>query len=72
MLVMTGALLTSLMAFLLGTAPLLQDPTHLIGTRPAISMALTGFSNLALVAGALTPPRPRTRGWCCCCCRVSA
>jgi len=51
----SAIMITSLMAFLLGTAPSLQDPTHLIGSSPAISMALTGFSNpaLALVAGAL-------------------
>ncbi|WP_426160566.1 anion permease, partial [Pseudomonas sp. DWR1-3-2b2] len=51
----SAIMITSLMAFLLGTAPSLQDSTHLIGTSPAISMALTGFSNpaLALVAGAL-------------------
>ncbi len=51
----SAIMITSLMAFLLGTAPSLQDPTHLIGSSPAISMALTGFANpaLALVAGAL-------------------
>lgn len=51
----SAIMITSLMAFLLGAAPSLQDPTHLIGSSPAISMALTGFANpaLALVAGAL-------------------
>ena len=51
----SAIMITSLMAFLLGTAPSLQDPAHLIGSSPAIGMALTGFSNpaLALVAGAL-------------------
>ena len=51
----SAIMITSLMAFLLGTAPSLQAPAHLIGSSPAISMALTGFANpaLALVAGAL-------------------
>ena len=51
----SAIMITALMAFLLGTAPSLQDPAHLIGSSPAISMALTGFANpaLALVAGAL-------------------
>ncbi|MCP1511729.1 DASS family sodium-coupled anion symporter [Pseudomonas rhodesiae] len=51
----SAIMITSLMAFLLGTAPSLQDPAHLIGSSPAIGMALTGFANpaLALVAGAL-------------------
>ncbi|NVZ18679.1 DASS family sodium-coupled anion symporter [Pseudomonas costantinii] len=51
----SAIMITALMAFLLGTAPSLQDPARLIGSSPAISMALTGFANpaLALVAGAL-------------------
>ena len=39
----SAIMITSLMAFLLGTAPSLQDPMHLIGSSPAISMALNGL-----------------------------
>ncbi len=48
-------MITALMAFLIGTAPTLQDPSQLYGSSAAIGLALTGFSNsaLALVAGAL-------------------
>ena len=48
-------MITTLMAFLLGTAPTIKDPQTLYGTSAAISMALTGFANsaLALVTGAL-------------------
>ncbi|WP_407851671.1 DASS family sodium-coupled anion symporter [Bordetella petrii] len=51
----SAIMITTLMAFLLGTAPTIKDPTVLYGTSAAISMALAGFSNsaLALVAGAL-------------------
>ncbi|WP_047303853.1 DASS family sodium-coupled anion symporter [Pseudomonas fluorescens] len=51
----SAIMITALMAFLIGTAPTLQDPTQLYGSSAAISLALTGFSNsaLALVAGAL-------------------
>jgi len=51
----SAIMVTTLMAFLLGTAPTVKDPTVLYGTSAAISMALTGFANsaLALVAGAL-------------------
>lgn len=51
----SAIMITTLMAFLLGTAPTLQDPNVVYGTSQAISMALAGFSNsaLALVAGAL-------------------
>ena len=51
----SAIMITSLMAFLLGTAPTLQDPSVIYGSSAAITMALTGFSNsaLALVAGAL-------------------
>lgn len=51
----SAIMITSLMAFLIGTAPTLADPQQLYGSSAAISMALTGFSNsaLALVAGAL-------------------
>lgn len=51
----SAIMITSLMAFMIGTAPTLQDPTVIYGSSAAISMALTGFSNsaLALVAGAL-------------------
>ncbi|AKM32211.1 hypothetical protein AB870_21945 [Pandoraea faecigallinarum] len=51
----SAIIVTSLMAFLVGTAPTVQDPSVEYGTSRAISMALAGFSNsaLALVAGAL-------------------
>ena len=51
----SAIMITSLMAFLIGMAPTLQDPSKLYGTNAGITMALTGFSNaaLALVAGAL-------------------
>lgn len=51
----SAIIITTLMAFLLGTAPMVQDSQTLYGTSSAISMALTGFSNpaLALVVGAL-------------------
>jgi sodium-dependent dicarboxylate transporter 2/3/5 len=51
----SAIIITSLMAFLLGTAPTVKDPGVLYGTSAGISMALAGFSNsaLALVTGAL-------------------
>ncbi|PLZ03851.1 hypothetical protein CY652_02410 [Burkholderia sp. WAC0059] len=51
----SAIIITSLMAFLLGLSPTVQDPTKLYGTSNAITMALSGFSNsaLALVTGAL-------------------
>lgn len=51
----SAILIMVLMAFLLGSAPSLNDPQTLIGTRNALSMALGGFSSsaLALVAAAL-------------------
>ncbi|MET0186893.1 MAG: DASS family sodium-coupled anion symporter [Achromobacter sp.] len=51
----SAIMITSLMAFLIGTAPVVGDPSLDYGTSRAISMALTGFANpaLALVAGAL-------------------
>ena len=51
----SAIMITALMAFLIGTAPTLQDPSQLYGSSAAIGLALTGFSNsaLALVAGAL-------------------
>ncbi|VVE35301.1 Citrate carrier [Pandoraea horticolens] len=51
----SAIIITSLMAFLVGTAPTVQNPSVEYGTSNAISMALAGFSNsaLALVAGAL-------------------
>lgn len=51
----SAIMITTLMAFLLGTAPTIKDPSVVYGTSAAISMALAGFSNsaLALVAGAL-------------------
>lgn len=51
----SAAIIMTLMAYLLGTAPDVARPEQLIGTRSALSLALGGFSNnaLALVAGAL-------------------
>ncbi|AZY50499.1 DASS family sodium-coupled anion symporter [Bordetella avium] len=51
----SAIMVTTLMAFLLGTAPSIKNPDVLIGTSAAITMALQGFANsaLALVAGAL-------------------
>lgn len=51
----SAIMITALMAFLVGTAPMIDNPSVDYGTSRAISMALAGFSNsaLALVAGAL-------------------
>lgn len=49
----SAIMITSLLAFLLGTAPTLADPSVIYGSSAAVSMALTGFANpaLALVVG---------------------
>ncbi|MDU2064021.1 MAG: DASS family sodium-coupled anion symporter [Sporomusaceae bacterium] len=51
----SGAIILSLMAFLLGMAPDPAKPALLLGTSNALTLALGGFSNtaLALVGGAL-------------------
>jgi len=51
----SAIIITALMAFLIGTAPTLDNPAVRYGTSSALTMALSGFSNtaLALVAGAL-------------------
>ncbi len=51
----SAVVIITLMAFLLGTAPIVEHPHLVYGTAAAISMALAGFSNpaLALVMGAL-------------------
>lgn len=51
----SAAIILSLMAFLLGTAPDAASPAKLLGTSKGLTMALGGFSNtaLALVGGAL-------------------
>lgn len=51
----SAIMITTLMAFLLGTAPSLKNPDVMMGTSAAINMGLAGFANsaLALVAGAL-------------------
>lgn len=51
----SAAVIMSLMAVLLGTAPDVAKPAALLGTSKALTMALGGFSNtaFALVAGAL-------------------
>jgi len=51
----SAAVIVSLMAFLLGSAPSVADPTKVLGTNGGLGIALGGFSNTAwaLVAGAL-------------------
>jgi len=51
----SAAVIMTLMAFLLGTAPDVAEPSKSIGTSRGLTMALGGFSNtaLALVAAAL-------------------
>jgi len=51
----SAVFITALMAFLLGTAPNATKPEALLGTGPALGLALGGFANtaLALVAAAL-------------------
>jgi anion transporter len=51
----SAVIIATLMAFLLGTAPVVDDPARSYGTASAIGMALDGFANpaLALVGGAL-------------------
>lgn len=51
----SAIMITTLIAFLIGTAPTVEDPTVTYGTSRGINMALSGFSNsaLALVTGAL-------------------
>ena len=51
----SAVFITALMAFLLGTAPNAAKPEALLGTGPALGLALGGFANtaLALVAAAL-------------------
>jgi len=51
----SAAVIMSLMAVLLGTAPDVAKPAELLGTSKALTLALGGFSNtaFALVAGAL-------------------
>jgi sodium-dependent dicarboxylate transporter 2/3/5 len=51
----SAAVIVSLMAFLLGSAPSVTDPTKVLGTNGGLGIALGGFSNTAwaLVAGAL-------------------
>lgn len=51
----SAAIIMSMMAFFLGTAPDVAAPTKLLGTSKGLSMALSGFANTAwaLVAAAL-------------------
>ena len=51
----SAAIIMSLMAFMLGTAPDVAAPTKLMGTSKGLTMALGGFANTAwaLVAAAL-------------------
>ena len=50
----SAVLITALMAFLLGMAPNAAKPEAVLGTGPALTLALGGFANtaLALVAAA--------------------
>jgi sodium-dependent dicarboxylate transporter 2/3/5 len=59
----SAAILVTLMAFLLGTAPSVAAPAKLLGTTGALTMALGGFSNSAwaLVAAALFLAAAMTR-----------
>lgn len=59
----SAAVIMSLMAFLLGTAPDVSNPKVLLGTSKALTVALGGFSNtaLALVGGALFIAAAMTR-----------
>ncbi|XOQ27118.1 MAG: L-tartrate/succinate antiporter [Selenomonas sp.] len=51
----SSGIIMSLMAFLLGTAPNMSNPSKMLGTSGALKMALAGFSStaLALVGAAL-------------------
>jgi solute carrier family 13 (sodium-dependent dicarboxylate transporter), member 2/3/5 len=51
----SAVLITALMAFLLGLAPNVADPAHVLGTTGALTLALGGFANtsFALVTAAL-------------------
>lgn len=51
----SSAMIVSLIALILGVGPTLDDPNTTLGTSEALKMALSGFSNSAviLVAGAL-------------------
>jgi len=51
----SAAIIMTLMAFLLGTAPSVANPAKLLGTADALNLALAGFgsSSLALVGAAL-------------------
>lgn len=51
----SAALITVLLTLLLGFGPSLEDPTQVMGTKNALTMSLSGFSNSAaiLVAAAL-------------------
>lgn len=51
----SSAMIISLIALILGVGPTLDDPNTTLGTSEALKMALSGFSNSAviLVAGAL-------------------
>ncbi|UOF93685.1 MAG: DASS family sodium-coupled anion symporter [Bordetella sp.] len=51
----SAIIITTLIAFLLGTSPTLENSNEIYGTSCAMTIALAGFSNsaLALVAGAL-------------------
>ena len=59
----SAAILVTLMALLLGTAPPVAGPAKLLGTTGALGVALGGFSNTAwaLVAGALFLAAAMTR-----------
>jgi len=59
----SAAILVTLMALLLGTAPPVAGPARLLGTTGALGIALGGFSNTAwaLVAGALFLAAAMTR-----------
>jgi len=59
----SAAVIVSLMAFLLGSAPSVAEPAKILGTDGGLKVALGGFSNTAwaLVAGALFLAAAMTR-----------
>ena len=44
----SASIIMTLMAFLLGTAPDMINPTKMLGTSGALKLALSGFSSTAL------------------------
>ena len=51
----SSGIIMSLMAFLLGTAPNMVNPSKMLGTSGALKMALGGFSSTALALVGAAP-----------------